>query len=243
MQLDLFADNIVIENSGELVVSSITISENIDLMHDSIISNILKFENELKEFGTLREQDFKEALNISNNKSLLKQRRAFLLNENQTMLLINLSRNSELVVRFKVSLTKAFSVMKQKLYQKTLSLPQTYLEALRALTLEVENRQQLEKKVNLLTHASKLYTTSEIAKEIGLKSANALNSILNDDGVQYKQNGTWLMYSKYSERGYVSIKQQVLDSGKIIYDRKWTGIGRDFILNKYSSEVKNEKII
>ena len=243
MQLDLFADNIVIENGGELVVSSITISENIDLMHDSIISNILKFENELKEFGTLREQDFKEALNISNNKSLLKQRRAFLLNENQTMLLINLSRNSELVVRFKVSLTRAFSVMKQKLYQKTLSLPQTYLEALRALTLEVENRQQLEKKVNLLTHASKLYTTSEIAKEIGLKSANALNSILNDDGVQYKQNGTWLMYSKYSERGYVSIKQQVLDSGKIIYDRKWTGIGRDFILNKYSSEVKNEKII
>lgn len=243
MQLDLFADNIVIENGGELVVSSITISENIDLMHDSIISNILKFENELKEFGTLREQDFKEALNISNNKSLLKQRRAFLLNENQTMLLINLSRNSDLVVRFKVSLTKAFSVMKQKLHQKTLSLPQTYLEALRALTLEVENRQQLEKKVNLLTHASKLYTTSEIAKELGFKSANALNIKLSDDNVHYKQNGTWLMYSKYSERGYVSIKQQVLDSGKIIYDRKWTGVGRDFILNKYNLEVKNEKII
>ena len=37
-------------------------------------------EKELKEFGNLQEQDFKEALKISNNKSLLKQRKAFLLN-------------------------------------------------------------------------------------------------------------------------------------------------------------------
>lgn len=26
---------------------------------------------------------------------------------------------------------------------------------------------------------------------------------------------------------------QELDNGKIIYDRKWTGIGRDFLVSKY----------
>ena len=78
MQLDLLSQNLVEEKNGELLVSTITIAENIDLLHDSLLSNISKYENELKQFGALIEQDFKESLNISNNKSLLKQRRAYL---------------------------------------------------------------------------------------------------------------------------------------------------------------------
>ena len=76
-------------------------------------------------------------------------------------------------------------------------------------------------------------TTSEIAKELGLSSATKLNNLLSEKKIQYKQNKTWLLYSKYSELGLVSIKQDVLDNGKIIYDRKWTGKGRDFILNLF----------
>ena len=72
MQLDLLSQNLVEEKDGELLVSTITIAENIDLLHDSLLSNISKYENELKQFGALIEQDFKESLNISNNKSLLK---------------------------------------------------------------------------------------------------------------------------------------------------------------------------
>ena len=74
---------------------------------------------------------------------------------------------------------------------------------------------------------------AEIAKELGLSSATKLNNLLSEKKIQYKQNKTWLLYSKYSELGLVSIKQDVLDNGKIIYDRKWTGKGRDFILNLF----------
>ena len=77
-----------------------------------------------------------------------------------------------------------------------------------------------------------LLTITQIAKDFGM-SGQALNDLLHDLGVQYKQNGQWLLYSKYSELGLVSIKQEVLDNGKIIYDRKWTGKGRDFILNLF----------
>lgn len=84
-----------------------------------------------------------------------------------------------------------------------------------------------------MVHSKKLYTTTEIAKELGFKSANALNNILEEDKVQYKVNGTWVLCSKYSDKDYVSIKQTELDNGKIIYDRKWTGIGRDFLIRKY----------
>jgi len=122
--------------------------------------------------------------------------------------------------------------------KQQLQLPNNYLEALKALTIEVEHRQLLENKVHSLTHASKLYTTSEIAKELNFKSATALNLQLNEDDIQYKQNGTWLLYSKYSDKNFVSIKQDILDNGKIIYDRKWTGVGRDFLIEKYTKETK-----
>lgn len=111
-------------------------------------------------------------------------------------------------------------------------------EAARAWALEYEAKQQalLEAKeakdyVERLTHDAKTYTTSEVAKELKLKSANQLNKILEEKGIQYKLNGTWLLYSNYSDKNYVSIKQTTLDNGKIIYDRRWTGIGRDFIIN------------
>lgn len=242
MQLDLLSQNLVEEKNGELLVSTITIAENIDLLHDSLLSNISKYENELKQFGALIEQDFKESLNISNNKSLLKQRRAYLLNENQTMLLINLSRNTDLVIRFKVNLTKAFSIMKNKLLQKNLPTP---LETARMLVQVLEEKESLlltnkalEKQNTILMHTNNLYTASEIAKELNLKSATVLNQKLADMKIQYKVNNSWVLYSKYADLGYTSIKQHILENGKEIYDRKFTQTGRDFILKLFEEVTK-----
>lgn len=232
------------EKNGELLVSTITIAENIDLLHDSLLSNISKYENEIKQFGALIEQDFKESLNISNNKSLLKQRRAYLLNENQTMLLINLSRNTDLVIRFKVNLTKAFSIMKNKLLQRELPTP---LETARMLVQVLEEKEALlltnkalEKQNTILMHTNNLYTASEIAKELNLKSATVLNQKLADMKIQYKVNNSWVLYSKYADLGYTSIKQHILENGKEIYDRKFTQTGRDFILKLFEGDAKSK---
>ncbi|WP_219349843.1 phage antirepressor KilAC domain-containing protein [Helicobacter sp. 13S00482-2] len=54
--------------------------------------------------------------------------------------------------------------------------------------------------------------------------------------IQYSINGTWVMYSQYSNLGYESIKQEVLDNGTIIYNRRITGIGREFILSLFGGE-------
>lgn len=115
----------------------------------------------------------------------------------------------------------------------TNKLPKTYLEALKELVKAEEEKLVLQDRVSRLTHAKKLYTTTEIAKELGFKSANAFNLILEEDKVQYKVNNTWVLTSKYADKEYVSIKQTELDNGRIIYDRKWTGLGRDFLINKY----------
>lgn len=124
--------------------------------------------------------------------------------------------------------------------QEMKAVKQTALEAKEEAAKSREERQarlEAEKLRDKLIHQNKLYTTSEIAKELGLKSATKLNSLLAEKKIQYKQNKTWLLYSKYADCGYVSIKQDILDSGHIIYDRKWSGKGRDFILNLFKEEM------
>jgi len=103
----------------------------------------------------------------------------------------------------------------------------------RELTCAYEYQKSQNK---LLTHINKTYCATEIAKELGMKSANELNLWLKDKGVQYYMNKTWVPYSKYATSGYFDIKQEVLDSGKVIYHRKITQTGREFILTLFDKE-------
>lgn len=99
-----------------------------------------------------------------------------------------------------------------------------------------QERDKANAKVAVLTHVNKTYTATEIAKELKMHSAQELNKWLRDKGVQFLQNGTWVPYSKYATQGYFDIKQQVLDNGTVIYDRKITQIGREFILEIFGEE-------
>lgn len=114
--------------------------------------------------------------------------------------------------------------------QKTIDDPDFMIGLLNKLKEEKEQRKKAEKTVNILTHVNKTYTATEIAKELGMNSANQLNKILHEKGVQYSSNGTWVLYTKYSHLGYVHIKQEVKDNGRVIYHRKWTQLGREFII-------------
>lgn len=114
-----------------------------------------------------------------------------------------------------------------------LNNPDFGIELLTKLKEERAARVEAERKNAILMHVNKTYTITEIAKELGLKSAMQLNRILAEKKIQYQVNGTWLMYSKYSDCGYEEIKQEVLDSGKVIYPRRITQMGREFILDLF----------
>ncbi len=114
-----------------------------------------------------------------------------------------------------------------------LNNPDFGIKLLTKLKEERAARVEAERKNAILMHVNKTYTITEIAKELGLKSAMQLNRILADKKIQYQVNGTWLMYSNYSDCGYEEIKQEVLDSGKVIYHRRITQMGREFILGLF----------
>jgi len=92
----------------------------------------------------------------------------------------------------------------------------------------------LKDQIKRLTHSNKLYTSTEIGKELHLKSGTELNKVLQEKEIQYKVNNTWVLTSEYAQNDYTSIKQIELENGKIIYDRKWTDLGRQFVLEVLS---------
>ena len=117
-----------------------------------------------------------------------------------------------------------------------LNNPDFGIELLTKLKEERQARVEAERKNAILMHVNKTYTMTEIAKELNMTSAIVLNNKLADMGIQYKVNGTWVFYSKYSNLGYEEIKQDILDNGKIVYHRRITQLGREFILNKIQGD-------
>lgn len=173
----------------------------------------------------------------------------------QQMTVVNESGLYSLILRSKLESAKKFkkwvtsevlpSIRKHRAYmtdnlvEQIYEDPQTMIDLLIKLKEEKENRIKAERKNAILMHTNKTYTATEIAKELGFKSATALNKDLCDKGIQYKVNNTYVLYSDYASLGYVSIKQQILDSGKEVYNRHFTQEGRDFILNLYKQDKAN----
>lgn len=172
--------------------------------------------------------------------SLGRNQETILINESGVYSLIFGSK-LESAIKFKNWVTKEVlpCIRKNGIYatdnviDNILNNPDFGIELLTKLKEERAARIEAEKTNAILMHVNKTYTMTEIAKEIGLKSANELNKILAEKKIQYKSNGTWVMYSDYSDLGYESIKQEALDNGHVIYYRRITQLGRKFILGLF----------
>ena len=86
--------------------------------------------------------------------------------------------------------------------------------------------------VDIILNNTGLVTITQIAKDYGM-SGRKMNDLLNVYGVQYKQSGQWLLYSKYHDMGYTHSKTiDIVRSGgqsDIVMETKWTQKGRLFI--------------
>lgn len=94
---------------------------------------------------------------------------------------------------------------------------------------EIEMYKDASDYLNLCKASQDLLTTTQIAQDYGM-SAKAFNQLLKDWGIQYKQNGQWILYAPLKGLGYVSSKTiEVKKSNKVVMSTHWTQTGRIFL--------------
>lgn len=232
---------IKIENiNGVLVTTSNRVAEELGVNHRDLLE---KIDGYIKKFGSAELSAGFYILSSYTHPQNKQTYRNYLITEKGVAQLIGgYSSAVEVAFDLNVAYINKFEEMKKELNNQ-FKLPKTYLEAIKELAVVLEEKETIEQlaiaqrnTIDRLVHTNKLYTTTEIAKEMNLKSANELNKMLSDMKIQFKQNGTWILYSNYSNLGLVSIKQNILENGKIVYDRKWTIEGRKFILDLFTSK-------
>lgn len=145
-------------------------------------------------------------------------------------------------------------------------LPSNYLEALKALVVAEEQKQQLiesnQAKDNEIVELSAAITemrpkltyldrilqskdtvmVTSIAQDYGM-SAKAFNILLRNFGIQHKVNGQWILYAKYLKEGYVQSETFEFDhkdgSKGVRLVTRWTQRGRLFLYE----ELKRHDIL
>ena len=139
---------------------------------------------------------------------------------------------------------------------KMLKTPSNYIEALEALLLSEKEKQSLERTIqfqdkiiekqkpkvtyhDIVLSCSDLLTTTQVAKDFGI-TGQKLNKILNEEGIQYKDNtGLWMLYSEYLSNNYAQTSTHTYQDKDGEYHAKlhlkWTQKGRLFIYDLLKS--------
>lgn len=144
--------------------------------------------------------------------------------------------------------------MNASVIEKALTDPDTIIQLATNLKEERRQKEILQQKTELqsrvieqntpkveyfeeVLQSESTYNTTQIAKELGM-GAPTLNRKLKELRVQYMQNGTWVLYEKYQNKGYTKTKTHTYkDNGvqKTSMLTVWTEKGRHFIHSIFNS--------
>lgn len=159
--------------------------------------------------------------------------------------------------KFKEAFISAFNKIEQQL--KTILQPSEDEIILRAIsTLQTRVEEQAKKLemankvieiqapkvlyVNEVLSSENLIAITVIAKELGM-SAIALNNSLNQKGIQYRQNDTWVLYSKYQDQEFTKTKTHTFydseNRQRTSIQTYWTEKGRAFIHSVFNGKLQN----
>lgn len=233
---DLLTINI--ENNSEIgpVVSSRTVANELGRTHKNV----------LRDLEQVLESSNVSSLIIPNSYKVSGQNRSYkeylLTKDGFTLYMFNIQGHND----FKLAYINKFNEMENQIQNR---LPGSYKEAVAQLLETLENNEQLQLENNMnkqkiaeyepkasyldsILQNKSLVTVGQIAKDYGM-SAQALNKLLHDLKVQYKQSGQWLLYSNIHGEGYTHSSTKEIEhkdgSTSVRMNTKWTQKGRLFI--------------
>ena len=85
----------------------------------------------------------------------------------------------------------------------------------------------------VILHSDSTYNITDIAKELGIRSAFELNKRLCIAGIQYRHGNHFVLTAKYSELDYVDVKD-IVKNNILIRTMKWTIAGRLFLIDSFN---------
>lgn len=139
---------------NDIFTTSKIIADGTSNKHNSITAIIQKYEEDFKEFGSIRFVDLK-----SKNPQGGRPEKVYYLNEEQATLLMTYLRNNEVVRKFKKNLVQQFYKMRRFLIEKQ---------------SELWNDTRLASKENRLKETDTIKLLAEYAKEQGSTHSNKL---------------------------------------------------------------------
>lgn len=246
------------EKTGELRMSSREIAELTGKEHKHVMRDIRNMEPAWEKvngskFGLIEYLD-----------SRGRKKPEYQLNKEESLYVAtkyNDETRAKLIMRWK-QLEVENMELKSKLNSKTYTIPEDYAEALLRIVDHVRTEKELTSKIKEDAPKVEYYTkvmastdtvtATTIAKDYGMTAAK-FNALLHNLGVQFKQDGQWVLYQKYQNKGYTKSETipiqrfpGVLGSAT---STKWTQVGREFLYHFLKdnnivpeSEKKNKTI-
>ncbi len=191
--------------------------------------------------------------------------------QNRNMTIINESGLYSLILKSKLPSARKFKrwvtsevlpqIRKHGMYatDELLNNPDLLIEVATKLKEEKTLRLIAEQRVNELQPKADYYdrilnnkglvTVSTIAKNYGM-SAVSFNKLLHELGIQFNQSGTWLLYSKFQDKGYTHIEpfdyEDKNGNRQVKTRMKWTQKGHIFLYetlkkNNYLPMIEREQ--
>lgn len=226
----------VINQDGRLLVDSREVAEMIGKEHHHLLRDIKGYADVLGQSNFGCSDFFIESTYTSPQN---KQIPCYLLTKIGCDMVAN-KMSGEKGILFTATYVTRFNEMEQQLAQPI--IPTTLVGALRLAADIQEEKLLLEQKVTeyekKLTYLDQILeskgtiTITQIAKDYEL-SGSALNKILHEGRVQYKQNEQWLLYATHTNKGYTQSTtiHYINSKGQpdTTLNTRWTQKGRLFI--------------
>lgn len=225
--------------NNELFISSVDVAEMIEKEHKTLMRDIRKY---IEYMGTeLRSSSFFVEGSYTDVYNRIKP--CFYLTKKGCDMVANKMTGAKGII-FTAKYVTKFEEMEQALSKPSYMIDDPIKRAEKwiaeqkeKMQLETHNlmlEQQVAEAQPKVTYYDKILaspstlTVTQIAKDYGL-SASRLNKLLHVEGVQFKQSGQWLLYSKYADKGYTKSRTHIDSTGEPRMSTKWTQKGRLFI--------------
>lgn len=217
------------EEHEQPVVSSRQVAEDFGKEHRNVLRDIDAMKDVLN-----FEQMFYETQEPD---SYGRRQRTYLMNRDGfTLLAMGFTGSNAL--EWKLKYIDAFNKMEtelnspERIMARALKIADKTIQQLKLVNQQQEQQiAELQPKadyVDKILRCKDLLTVRQIAQDYGM-TATAMNRLLHDLGVQYKQSGQWFLYSKYVSCGYTKSTTYMNDYGMSTMYTKWTQKGRLFL--------------